>query len=186
MLRNMLRRILKVITLLAMVISLPVIHWVVPQTDVVRVVGVEVKRVDQEGNVATGTGSFTHDVYFVQAEDIDTAKPRVYRNEDNLLYLKWDSSDRQARARSLAADKEIVALRHYGWRIRLFSVFPNLLNIKPVEADHGTIPWLFFIMLALVWGGLLLFYRRFVGFGGSRENTPSDISEHDNRDDMLR
>ena len=134
------------------------VHYVVPQTDIVRAVGVETKRVDTDGDAATAQ---TRDVYFVQTERLKNAKPMVYRNEDNLLYLKWDSADKQARAQSLSAEKEIVAVRHYGWRVQLFSAFPNVLNIKVVEReDDSVIPYLLLAVLALVWGGILLLYRK--------------------------
>lgn len=156
------------------VVSGAAVHYIVPQTDVVRAVGVETKRVDLESGTTTEGGQTTRDVYFVQTEDVDDASPMVYRNEDNLLYAKWNSADIQARAQSLASDKQMVAVSHYGWRVRLFSAFPNVLSVKPVDAAYTPIPYLFLIVLGLVWGGLFMAYRKVSSFGRSvserREN----------------
>ena len=88
----------------------------------------------------------------------------VYRNEDTgwsfPFYLKFDSSDLSAKAESMAdQDDTWVAVTHYGWRIRLFSIFPNATKIKQVAGpDTLLIPWfniafLFFvgIILLTIW-----------------------------------
>lgn len=138
----------------ALLLSLGAVHFAVPQTDVVRVVGVETKRVDVAGEPGTGNGASTRDVYFIQTESLEGAKPRVYRNEDNWMLFKFDSADVQAQAASLAAGKTTVAVRHYGWRIRLFSVFPNALDVRETDRIDGPVPIAFLSMLALVWGGI--------------------------------
>lgn len=119
------------------VILLAALHYVLPQVDVVRAVGVEIKRLDVEASDAGRNR--TRDVYQLQMETPD-GEPRVYRNEDNLLYFKFDSADLQAQVQSLAADKQLVALRHYGWRVPLFSRFPNAIKAWPVEAGYRHVP----------------------------------------------
>jgi len=134
-------------------------HYLVPQTDVVRAVGVETKRVDStNNNLASGKTTKTRDVYYIQTEDIESAKPKVYSNEDNYWYFKWNSADLQSRAQSLASDKSLVAVRHYGWRNKFFSMFPNATKIEPVAETYSTVPYLFFVVLALVWGSILTAY----------------------------
>jgi len=51
--------------------------------------------------------------------------------------------DLNAQAQSLAKqDEQWVAVRHYGWRIKLFSIFPNATSIKKVDGpDALLIPW---------------------------------------------
>ena len=153
---------------LMLIISWAITHYIVPQTDIVRAVGVETKRVDLNGSTVTETGLPTRDVYFVQTEQINDQSPMVYRNEDNILYIKWNSADVQARAQSLAADKDIVAVRHYGWRIPFLSFFPNALGIKPADEGQSGTPYLFYIVLALVWGGIFWIYRKITRFTRGR------------------
>lgn len=134
-------------------------HYLVPQTDVVRAVGVETKRVDTtDNNLASGKTTKTRDVYYIQTEDTESAKPKVYSNEDNYWYFKWNSADLQSRAQSLASDKTLVAVRHYGWRNKFFSMFPNATKIQPVPDTYTTVPYLFLAVLALVWGSILTAY----------------------------
>lgn len=148
----------KILTVRNTLIALPaliliaVLHYSLPQVDVVRAVGVEIKRVDvTEGD--TGK-SRTRDVYLLQMETLD-GNPKVYRNEDNFLYGKFDSADLQTQVQSFAADKQLVALRHYGWRLRLFSTFPNAVKAWPVEEGYRHIPLFNMVVLAFI--GYLIF-----------------------------
>ncbi|WP_164512235.1 DUF1523 family protein [Oceaniglobus ichthyenteri] len=131
------------ITLKTFLIAIPVLiiaiglSYALPQVDVVRAVGVEVKRVDITDS-ETGQQR-TRDVYQLQMETPE-GRPRVYRNEDNFLYGKFDSANLQAQIQSLAAEKQLVALRHYGWRLTLFSTFPNAVKAWPVEEGYRHIP----------------------------------------------
>jgi len=70
-----------------------------------------------------------------------------------LLLGKFDSSDLQATVQSLSADKSVAAIRHYGWRIPLFSMFPNALNAWPVDEDYRHIPVFNIIFLLALAGG---------------------------------
>jgi hypothetical protein len=118
--------------LIFLLILTAALSYGLPQVDVVRAVGVEIKRVDEGVNEAGQQR--TRDVYQLQMET-PNGQPRVYRNEDNFLYLKFDSASLQAQVQSLAADKQLVALRHYGVRVPLFSLFPNA-----VEEGYRHIP----------------------------------------------
>ena len=148
------RNILIAIPLILLLIAL---HYALPQVDVLRSVGVEIKRVDD--GQSEGGQNQTRDVYLIQMESLD-GDPKVYRNEDNVFYLKFDSADLQAQIQSFSADKQVVALRHYGWRLRLFSTFPNAVKVWPVEEGYRHIPVFNILVLASL--GLLFFfiYRR--------------------------
>lgn len=133
------------------------LHYSLPQVDVVRAVGVEIKRLDIKESDTGQTR--TRDVYQLQMET-PGGDPKVYRNEDNLFYLKFNSADIQAQVQSFAADKQLVALRHYGWRLRLFSTFPNAIKVWPVEEGYRHIP-VFNILVLIGLGSLIVFlYRR--------------------------
>ncbi|WP_073956733.1 DUF1523 family protein [Thalassospira sp. TSL5-1] len=128
------RNIIVAIPLLTIIL---VLDYALPQVDVVRAVGVEIKRMDTEDS-KTGQQR-TRDVYFLQTETQD-GKPRVYRNEDNFLYLKFNSADLQAKVQSFATDKQLIAVRRYGWRIAAFSMFPNAVKVWAVEPGYTHIP----------------------------------------------
>jgi hypothetical protein len=110
------------------------LHYALPRVAVVQVVGVEVKREDAEQR--------TRDVYMIQTQLIDGGAVRVFRNEDAWLYLKFDSANLQARATGLSRDEavEAVAIRYYGWRIPVLSMFPNAISVWPVELGYRHIP----------------------------------------------
>jgi|GEM_PF-868391 len=141
----------------AALVLLAVLHYSLPQVDVVRAVGVEIKRIDAEDG--EGSTNRTRDVYQVQMETPE-GDPRVYRNEDNVFYLKFDSADLQAQVQSLAADKQLVALRHYGWRLAVLSAFPNAIKVWPVEEGYRHIPVFNTVVLLLLAALLFFVYRR--------------------------
>ena len=155
---------------LIVIITVGLIHYYLPQRDIVEVVGTDVKRMDiGKGSPFwdrpdAGTEDRTsRDVRFISTVKAN-GKTMVYRNEDTgwsfPFYLKFDSSDLSAKAESMAdQDDRWVAVTHYGWRIRLFSIFPNATKIKQVAGpDTLLIPWfniafLFFvgIILLTIW-----------------------------------
>ena len=155
---------------LLVMITVGLIHYYLPQRDIVEIVGTDVKRMDiGKGSPFwdrpdAGTEDRTsRDVRFISTVKAN-GKTMVYRNEDTgwsfPFYLKFDSSDLSAKAESMAdQDDRWVAVTHYGWRIRLFSIFPNATKIKQVAGpDTLLIPWfniafLFFvgIILLTIW-----------------------------------
>jgi len=144
------------------------LHYYLPSRDIVQIVGTDVKRMDirkgspfwdrQDAGTEQRT---TRDVRFISTVR-DNGKPRVYRNEDTgwsfPFYLKFDSSDLSARAQDIANDDDVwVAVSHYGWRIRLFSIFPNAYKIKRVAGpDTLLIPWFNIAFLSII--ALIAFY----------------------------
>ena len=138
---------------ISLLILLAALHYSLPQVDVVRAVGVEIKRLDVKETDAAQNR--TRDVYYLQMQT-PSGDPKVYRNEDNFLYGKFDSADLQAQVQSFASDKQLVALRHYGWRLTLFSTFPNAVKAWPVEEGYRHIP--VFNILVLTSLGLLILF----------------------------
>ena len=121
------------------------LHYTLPGRDVVRIVGTDVKRMDIGSSslfwAAPDAGTnknWTRDVRFINTVWPD-GEPRVYRNED-----VW------------------VAVSHDGWRIKLFTIFPNVISITQVSGpDALLIPW-FNILFILVLSALALFTIRIV------------------------
>lgn len=146
-------------------------HYTLPQNDIVRINDTEVRRVDfgensifwsqpDSGNAA----GVNRDVFFIQTTDAN-GKPKVYRNEDTGLwgwppYFKINTANVQAEAANLRSNAENpiwVAIRHYGWRSQIISIFPNALSVKQVDGpDVRIIPWTSIIVLSIfgcfVWG----------------------------------
>ena len=139
-------------------------HYTLPQNDVVRIVNTEVRRVDlgetarwfwarSDTGLAQGD---SRDIRFIETIRPD-GDPLVFRNEDTGWgwppYFKFDSANLQARAQDLVSTRETpqwVAVRHYGWRSELFSIFPNALAVKPVAGpDVRIFPWRMLIALVV-------------------------------------
>lgn len=151
------------------------LHYTLPDRDIVRIVGTDVKRTDIGSGwfwagVDTGTGdNQSRDVRFINAVN-DRGNARVYRNEDTGWgwppYFKFNAADLAAQAASLVSSEAApvwVAVRHYGWRNQWFSIFPNAVSMKVVAGpDVRLIPWFNIVFLTLLLGGILAIYRFFV------------------------
>ncbi len=129
------------------------LHYALPRVSVVEVVGVEVKRADAEQG--------TRDVYMIQTQLIDGGGIRVFRNEDAWLYLKFDSATLQARVTGLSREEavEAVAIRHYGWRIPVLSMFPNAIAAWPVEPGYRHIPLFNIAVIGLLLAAVFMIWR---------------------------
>ena len=100
----------------------------------------------------------------------------VYRNEDTGWvwppYFKYDSSTLQAEATNLRSSKEApqwVSVTHYGWRLPIFSIFPNAVAVKAVDGPDVTIiPWVNIILLTALAFILFMIRRMWLQF---RERT---------------
>lgn len=144
------------------------LHYTLPQRDVVHIINTYNKNTPIGANWMfysiedTGTGVETtatiRDIRFIDAVFPDEQSVMVYRNEDTGWfwppYFKWDSSTLQAEAQNLKSDKtnpQWVAVTHYGWRLPIFSIFPNAVSITPVEGPDVTlIPWVNIIILTFL------------------------------------
>jgi Protein of unknown function (DUF1523) len=154
--------------ILALVIVGLFLHYNMPQRDVVQIINTYNKNTPIGANWLfysiedTGTGvettSAIRDVRFIDAVYPDGTSVMVYRNEDTGWfwppYFKWDSSTLQAEATNMKSDKASprwVAVTHYGWRMPIFSIFPNAVKVVPVEGpDVRLIPWLNIVILAFL------------------------------------
>ena len=152
--------------ILLLIIGAVFLNYFLPQRDIVQIVGVDMKRVDvdtddpfwDKGDIGTNDNA-TRDVRFINTKT-SSGKTRVYRNEDTGFgfppYFKFNSSDVTAQAQGLAKEEgQWVAVRHYGWRIRMFSIFPNATSMKRVAGpDVRIIPFfniVFIGLLLLIW-----------------------------------
>ena len=185
-------RILKLIPIVAVMLGLfALLHYNLPQTDVVRIVNTDVRRMDLGANAifySSDRGTTDNvDVRFIEAVS-DNGDAMVYRNEDTGWgwppYFKFDSADLQAKAADLISTRdapEWVAVRHYGWRSRLLSAFPNATRIWRVDGpDVSFFPWLAvtvfvgIVLAALVlWRMVQLLWRNRIrplfGKGGNQD-----------------
>jgi hypothetical protein len=143
-------------------------HYTLPQNDIVRIVATETRRVDlgqssrwfwSRADVGLASGD-SRDIRFIETIR-PNGRPMVYRNEDTGWswppYFKFDSADLHARAQDLvstSAAPQWVAVRHYGWRSQLFSIFPNAVDVTPVSGpDVRIFPWRMVIAIGV---GLLI------------------------------
>ncbi|SLN31258.1 hypothetical protein ROA7450_01383 [Roseovarius albus] len=170
-------------TLQALILLLVVsfLHYTLPHYDVVRITDTYEKRVDpgsnsifwSSGDAGSSSEVASRDVFFIQAFS-PKDKPRIYRNEDTGWgwppYMKFDTANLQAEASDLISKKNAenaqwVAVKHYGWRIEMMSVYPNALKIWPVSGpDVRIIPWfniVFLIVLFALFWAVRVRWKRF-------------------------
>ncbi len=141
-------------------ISAAWLDYYLPENTIATITGVEVKRTDKDGpisqkNPADGP---TTDVYYIYTER-PGEKIRVFRNEDTEwgwpFYFKFNAADVQAKAKSMEFEKRLAIITSYGWRINMFSMFPNVTKIESTEPDASTwsfFRWFWFGLWALVMG----------------------------------
>lgn len=148
------------------------LHYSLPQRDIVRIVEIDVVRQDVETTDEQGnTVVKTRDVRFVYSKTPDGAD-RVYRNEDTGWdwppYFKFDTADLAAQAADMVSTAEQpkwVVVRHYGWRIPMFSMFPNALSLRPAEGpEEELFPWFNVVLVALLVLAVLIVRRLIVMF----------------------
>lgn len=155
------------------------LHYTLPQHDIARITDTYEKRIDvgdnrwfwAQADVGTDGTVPNRDVFFIQARLAD-GDVMVYRNEDTGWgwppYFKFNTSNLQAEAadlRSTAADPVWVAIKHYGWRAEVFTIFPNAISVRTVAGPDATvIPWttiVILIVLAAAGWALWVRWRRF-------------------------
>jgi len=164
-------------------LTLAFLHYTLPRWDVVRIADTYEKRETFGANsifwahARTGAGDggdISRDVFFIQAVR-PNGRPTVYRNEDTGWgwppYFKFNTTNLQtqaADARSTADSPRWVAVKRYGWRAELVTIFPNAIRIKPVDGpDARVVPWTSIgILIALaclfwaVWARVRRFWAR--------------------------
>jgi hypothetical protein len=139
------------------------LHYNLPRTDVVKVTGTDVKRLDRG---SSSKDARTRDVRFLSALTRD-GKVKVFRNEDTGWgwppYFKFGSADLTAKVQTFVESPEKkpwVRVRYYGWRIKIFSLFPNAISLKVVDKDYKHLPWFNIIFLTLLGIGIFLLVRK--------------------------
>lgn len=152
------------------------LHYTLPQRDIVQITNTYNRITQIGGNWLfysiedTGTGAETtttqRDIRYIDALFPDGTSVMVYRNEDTGWlwppYFKWNSSTLQAQATALRSDQSNptwVAITHYGWRMPIFSIFPNAVAVTRVDGpDVRLIPWVNIVILTML--AFLLFMIR--------------------------
>jgi hypothetical protein len=137
---------------------LALLDYFLPHHAVLRIVGTEIKRVGIDEAVSKDKAQArTRDVYYVYAEESDSQKPRVFRNEDTgwgfPWYFKFNSADVQATAQSIAGEHGTAVFTYYGWRIQIFSLMPNVVSITRAKPDASVFPWFNVIFFTVLIGG---------------------------------
>lgn len=146
--------------------SLTFFDYYFPEKEVYDITGSEVKRFDEDGPISKNNpeSSATYDVYYIFAEKDKVT--RVFRNEDNIWYLKWVSADLQAKATSAQKSNDKVVITSYGWRFNYLQWYPNAVNIEILaEGEDKTVntarwtnfTWLFILSAFYI----ALFYLMF-------------------------
>jgi len=169
---TILKWIIRVLALVVVLVVAAFLHFYLPGTDVVRITGTDVKRMDDHGDrpVTKGQPVATRDVRFINTVT-EGGRVRVYRNEDTGWgwppYFKFNSADVTAKATAIIKESrpQWAAVTSYGWRIQLFSMFPNITSMKVVPKGYFQIPY-FNIIFFLVLGTGIFFgvrwFRRFI------------------------
>ena len=176
---------------LVFIVLAGLLHYVLPQDDIVRVVNTYQERQDLNDWTRIFWASpddqsatlVNRDVQFIQTVrkktwllgfvQRDAEGVMVYRNEDTgwswPFYFKFDTASLQTEADDLRSTPEApkwAVMTHYGWRNELFSAFPNAIAIRPVASPDVTIiPWfniVFFIFLGIAWLTLRGMWRQFL------------------------
>lgn len=170
------RRVKITFRILVFVIVGSLLHYALPQHDVVRVVNTYQERQDLNDWTRIFWASpddqsatlVNRDVQFIQTVkkrtwilgffQRDATEVMVYRNEDTgwgwPFYFKFDTANLQTEADDLVSTSEApkwAVVTHYGWRNEYISAFPNAVAIRPIDGpDVQIIPWFnifFFVFL---------------------------------------
>ena len=166
------KKIVKIVIVALLVVGIALIlHKNLPRTAVVQITGTDVKRVDKSGKQIKDLQKGSEREKVVQSSDVRfintvsrKGKVMVFRNEDTGWgwppYFKFDSADLTAQAQAFSTDenKPWVRVRYYGWRIRIFSMFPNAVSLKEVDQDYTHIPIFNIIFISLLM--FLAYYLR--------------------------
>ena len=157
-------RIAKIVALVLMLLlTTAFLHYHLPRTAVVTIEGTDVKWMDRSGRLSSRRdmkGGVVRDVRFINTVTREK-KVLVLRNEDTGWgwppYFKFNSSDLVAQAQAFARTEPspTVLVTFYGWRLQLFSLYPNVVRMRAVSPDYSHFPWFNIIFLLLLVGGLL-------------------------------
>jgi hypothetical protein len=150
-------------------------HYNLPRTAVVQISGTDIKRMDKtkdmekekdktDGQVKSEPQ--TTDVRFVNSVS-RKGKPMVFKNVDTGWgwppYFKFNSANLTAKAQAFATDpnKPWVLVKYYGWRLTVFSMFPNALSLKQVDRNYTHIPLFNIVFFILLFALIFIARRKF-------------------------
>lgn len=150
-------------------------HYNLPRTAVVQISGTDIKRVDKTKEIQAKQGKTdgqvmgepgTTDVRFINSLS-RKGKPMVFKNIDTGWgwppYFKFNSADLAAEAQAFVTEqnKPWVLVRYYGWRIKIFSMFPNVVALKQVDRDYSHVPLFNIVFLILLIVLIFITRRKF-------------------------
>lgn len=193
---------LKLVKIVVMVVGALLVaaflHYHLPRTAIVTIEGTDVKWMDRAGRFTkpkNPNAASVRDVRFINTVTQDK-HVLVLRNEDTGWgwppYFKFNSSDLVAQAQALARTdpSPTVLVTFYGWRIRFFTMYPNILKMRVVAPDYSHFPWFNIIFLVLVGSGLLFIrlkvkrmYTRIRNRFHPSKASPVDASEGEKKKD---
>ncbi len=152
-------RIAKIVALaLVFLLAAAFLHYHLPRTAVVTIEGTDVKWMDRSGRLSKSRdmkGGAVRDVRFINTVTREK-RVLVLRNEDTGWgwppYFKFNSSDLVAQAQAFARTEPspTVLVTFYGWRLQLFSLYPNVVRMRAVAPDYSHFPWFNIIFLLLL------------------------------------
>lgn len=168
--KRILRNIIIVVVFALHVACIGVVNFVMPSYKALNIVGTEVKRMGNDGfinkeGVANGS---VRDVYFIYTKFAGTKKVIAFRNEDTRwgfpFYMKFNSTDLQAKATAFAKEKVLVQIKYYGWQIPIFDEFFNVISIEEIkdvsELSNPVFSYIFYILIAIYFVFCIIFIRR--------------------------
>ena len=133
--------------------------YYLPATQLVHLIGTEIKR----GRVKDGVEA--KDVRYVIARDLESGETLMYRNEDIPWppHFKFNSGTLAGTVLSLKETNPQARVRitYYGWRIPLFSAYPNITDLEEVQGEDNYFPWFNTIFLSLLGMAVIYFVIRF-------------------------
>lgn len=141
------------------------LHYTLPQHDIVRITNTynRLTAVSSSNSWAyaapdagTAVTDAPRDIRFVETVYADDSV-MVYRNEDTGWvwppYFKYDSANLQAEAANLKSTKAApiwVSVTHYGWRLPILSIYPNVVSVREVAGpDVRIIPYVNILLLII-------------------------------------
>ncbi len=173
------------IRLVLALLVLGLLHYTLPQHDIVRITNTYEKRIDfgsnswfwASGDSGNATAPVNRDVFFIETFQTNE-NPMIYRNEDTGWgwppYFKFNTANLQARASDLIGTQDDGAtqwavIRHYGWRNEFLSIYPNATSVRPATGpDERIIPWFNGVLLILLAGAFWALRVRWVRFRSAR------------------
>lgn len=110
------------------------LHWSLPREGMLTVTGTMTKRNDGSFQKKNEPPVVGNDLYFISGTV--KGKSVMYRNEDTNsgfpFHFKFNSAEIQAQAQNLVG--KTCLIRYYGWRNKIFGLFPNITSIKDTDA----------------------------------------------------